>query len=892
MLPPATSVDSFLDGDSEMATLIRSRDWSDTPLGPISTWPQSLRTTVSLCLASNFPINIVWGPQHTQIYNDGYRLICGDKHPASLGMDYAACWRSAWPAVGGPFEQALEGHASFLENQRMFLFRKGFLEESFFTFSLSPIRDESGGIGGLFHPVTETTASMVGARRTRTLRDLTARLAEAGSTAQVFAQASATLAESDFDLPFVLLYQLDEHSGQYRQVGAHGMAPGSALCPAILSSAQPGPWPLAELLAGSLPLQVEGIRAWLDGMRCGPYDEAPDIAFALPLRQHADARPQALMLAGVSARLPLNDAYRGFYDLTAAALRAALARVTAVEQERKRLDMLAALDHSKTVFFSNVSHEFRTPLTLMLGPLEEAIEADGLAPEQEERLRIAHRNALRLLKLVNALLDFSRIEAGRADARYMPLELASLTADLASNFRSACERAGLALDVTCETLPEPVFADPDMWEKIVLNLVSNAFKFTLEGGIAVRLRAHAGQAELTVSDTGVGIPADQLAQVFDRFHRIEGQRGRSVEGTGIGLSLVRELVQLHGGSISAASGEGTGTVFTVRLPFGSAHLPATQLRPAPVETAPGWRANSYVQESMRWLGDDPAHGAPAQKKTASGTVLLADDNADMRAYIQHVLEQGGYAVQAVTNGAQALAALRTGPLPDLLLSDVMMPELDGFALLREVRAQRRTRQLVVILLSARAGEEARIEGLDAGADDYLVKPFSARELRARVDGAVSLARQRHAAEERERVWQVQLEAQRGRVALDESESHADSLFDQSAAGFAEAGVDGLLVRVNARFCEIAGRRPDELLGHRFIDFSHPDDVAFNLQKIEQMFASGAPFEIENRLLRPDGEVVWVNKTVTPIRVAGKGRIERVLAVVLDITRRKDRGRRA
>ena len=183
----------FLVGDGEMATLIRSRDWTNTPLGLIESWPQSLRTTVSLCLGSNFPINIVWGPQHTQIYNDGYRVVCGEGHPAILGMNYTVTWASAWPAIGEPFARALAGETSFLENQRMFLRRNGYLEETFFTFSLSPIHDETGGIGGLFHPVTETTPSMLGERRTRALRDLTSRLSAAKSVDEILSLPSIPL---------------------------------------------------------------------------------------------------------------------------------------------------------------------------------------------------------------------------------------------------------------------------------------------------------------------------------------------------------------------------------------------------------------------------------------------------------------------------------------------------------------------------------------------------------------------------------------------------------------------------------------------------------------------------------------------------------------------------
>ena len=552
-----------------MAALILARDWSDTALGPIAGWPQSLRTTVSLCLASNFPINIIWGPQHTQIYNDGYRVLCGDKHPASLGMDYSECWASAWPAIGQPFEQARAGRTSYLENQRMFLFRNGYLEETFFTFSLSPIRDESGAIGGLFHPVTETTATMLGARRARALRDLTAQLGAADTRAELARLLIEALAQCSLDLPFALLYGVDHERGGYRLQGSTGIAAGNPLAPPVLDQ-DDATWPLAALMDQAAALRVDGLRARLDGDTVGPYEEAPDSGFALPIHRPGTGAPEMLLLVGSSARLPLDDAYAGFYDLLGATVAAALARVDAAEAERARVAMLAAVDHAKTVFFSNVSHEFRTPLTLMLGPLEEALLDDSLAPSVRSRLDIASRNAQRLLRLVNSLLDFSRIEAGRIEASQVPTALAPLTIDLASNFRSACERAGLSLTVDCAALPDTVRIDPAMWETIVLNLLSNAFKFTLAGGITLVLREVDGMAELAVGDSGVGIPADQLGRVFERFHRVDGQAGRSVEGSGIGLSLVRELVQLHGGSIDVASEEGVGSRFTLRLPFSGA----------------------------------------------------------------------------------------------------------------------------------------------------------------------------------------------------------------------------------------------------------------------------------------------------------------------------------
>ncbi len=368
---------------------------------------------------------------------------------------------------------------------------------------------------------------------------------------------------------------------------------------------------------------------------------------------------------------------------------------------------------------------------------------------------MAHRNSTRLLKLVNTLLDFSRIEAGRVDARYEPTDLAALTAELASTFRSAVERAGLRLVVDGPVLPEPVHVDREMWEKIVLNLLSNALKFTFEGQISVTVRPSQDgrSARVTVADTGTGIAAEELPRLFERFRRIEGARGRSFEGSGIGLALVQELVKLHGGRVRVESEVGRGTAFTVSVPFGTGHLPPERVGGAGAPASTGLRAQAYVDEAMAWLSPDdiaPAETPPtpasedlaAQSPMIPGAerslVLLADDNGDMRHYVKRLLRSAGYRVETAANGEEALAAIR-GAKPDLILSDVMMPKLDGFGLLRQVRRDPQLREIPVLLLSARAGEEARVEGIRSGADDYLTKPFSARELLARVDANLRLA---------------------------------------------------------------------------------------------------------------------------------------------------------
>ena len=746
-------------GGGEMAGRMRAADWSKTPLGPVEDWPQSLRVVLRILLTSRYAMWLGWGKELTFFYNDAYAPTLGVKHPGALGRPTRDVWEEIWPAIGPRIDKVIRtGEATWDEGLQLFLERSGYPEETYHTFSYGPAPDDQGEIGGMLCVVTEDTERVIGERRLALLRELAADFAATNTEDEVCAALHLRIEARPEDLPFALVYLFDASFESARLVCAYGTRTASPVAPASihLAEADGSPWPARDLLARNGPVLVDDLRARFDEIPLGSWDKPARQAVLVPIARQGQERPAGFLVSAVNPYRSFDARYQGFLDLLAGQIAASLANARAYEEERRRAEALAELDRAKTAFFSNVSHEFRTPLTLMLGPLEEILARPDVLPSDDRRqLEVVHRNSLRLQKLVNMLLDFARIEAGRVRAVYEPTDLAAYTAELASNFRSASERAGLDLVVDCPPLPEPVYVDRDMWEKIVLNLVSNAFKFTFDGRIEVALRQAGPDVELTVGDTGTGVSADQIPHLFERFHRVEGARGRTQEGSGIGLALVRELVRLHGGDIRAESRLDEGSTFTVTVPRGTAHLPPDRIGTAGAQPAAAQGAISYVEEALRWLPDSPdgdrspnLPAAPgAQPMSGEGgdrpRVLLADDNADMRDYVRRLLS-GSYEVTAVGDGLAALRSARERT-PDLVLSDVMMPGLDGFGLLREMRAAPALREVPVILLSARAGQEARVEGLAAGADDYLTKPFNARELLARVDGTLQLARLRQEA---------------------------------------------------------------------------------------------------------------------------------------------------
>jgi signal transduction histidine kinase len=683
---------------------------------------------------------IAWGKEFTQFYNDGYRPILGStKHPAAMGRSTKFTFAEIWNIIGPMFEGVMEGKAVGFTDFMLPMDRHGFTEECYFIFSYSPIKQEDGSTGGVLVTVTETSDRVLGERRLKTLRELGDRTYQCKNLADTSTCILQVLDNNRLDIPFSLLYSLDANENKYVLEGGTGIDFDKSAI-SVENVIELAPETSLDAVAVSTIFQTISFKEGL------PWPEAPHQCCICLLSRPDQSKGFGLLILGISPRLRYETQYQNFFKLLNDQVVTALTNVHAFEEERKRVEALAEIDRAKTAFFSNISHEFRTPLTLMLGPLEELLHSQAnLKSKEIENVEAAHRNAIRLLRLVNTLLDFSKIESGRTDATFRLADLRIFTKDITSNFRSLIEKARLDFKLQLGTLSDNVYVDYGMWEKIVFNLLSNAFKYTLHGSISIGLEQQGQHVVLTVSDTGVGIPEKEIPRMFERFHRIANAAGRSYEGTGIGLSLVAELVKIHHGTITVSSKFGMGTTFTVTIPVGYGHLPTERIIHESGDTYASAIRDSFLREAelhaetsgmhKRFLGNDAS-----ENSDHATTILVVDDNADMIKYLVRLLENN-YRIATASNGRQALEKVSENK-PDLIISDIMMPVMDGVQLLKEVKANPGTANIPVMLLSARAGEESRIEGFDVGADDYLTKPFSAKELLSRVKAQINISRTR------------------------------------------------------------------------------------------------------------------------------------------------------
>jgi PAS domain S-box-containing protein len=772
-------------------------------------------------------------------YNDAYTPMLGARHPQFLGRPGQECWADIWHIIGPMMDQVIEtGEATWSEDFFLPMRRSGYLEETYYTFSYSPIRDEKGRPSGIFNACTESTGRVLADRRMKMLRQMAVEARTVDEAARCCAEI---LGGSARDIPFSLVYLLDP-AGKHLQLAAQsGIERGTAATPlsVAMADADDAAWPLVRVARRGRAEVVEGLARRFDCLPKEPWEEPAQQAMLLPISRPSWSQPAGVVVLGI-------------------------------------------IDRAKTAFFGNVSHELRTPLTLILGPIEVALR-DSTKALQGENLEAVHRNALRLLRLVNSLLDFSRIEAGRLESSFEATDLPVLTAGLAGAFQSLIESAGMRLVVDCPPLAEPVYVDRGHWEKIVLNLVSNAFKFTFEGHITIRLCRRDGHVELTVTDTGTGIPEHELPRVFERFHRIEGSRGRSFEGTGIGLALVSELVEAHGGHLGVESVVGRGSTFTVSIPLGSDHLPKERVVVTKGDSLAPPRVSPAVLEARQWLRSSDSEPHPARMADVASEsvapdgsrILVADDNADMGEYLRRLLAPH-WQVEVVGDGQAALAAALARP-PDLVLSDVMMPCMDGVALLRALRADARTESVPVVLLSARAGEESVLEGIETGADDYLVKPFSARELVTRVHTHLGMARVRRLAAEGAK----ELAEIRARL-LRASETRLKRLAESGVVGITVADDSGRIVEANEAFLAMVGYSQRDLEGgHVAWDkLTPPESRNASASIREQLAADGFARPSEREYLRKDGARVPV--------LVGVAQLDgpESIAITLDLSERK------
>ncbi|MEW9552516.1 chemotaxis protein CheB [Nonomuraea sp. NPDC050783] len=854
----------------EVAAAAHQIDWDATPLGQVHLWPACLRAVVRLAMDAPEPAAVLWGPEGLTLANDAATAFLRRAPLEVLARPHDEVFPEARARLAPLRQRALSGRTAYAERFRSALLRDGRLRDAWWDVGFRPVRDLDARVAGVLATFRERTGEVLAARRLRTLNRL-ASAPPAPTRREELRQALAGLGEAE-DLPFAIAYLLD--GGWANLAGASGVAEGGAPAPRALPLTAGGAWPLAEVVHTRRPIVLDDVHERFRGHVFGPERLTVRRAVLHPLydRTEGQARDKVsgVLILGTEPRLPLDDAFGEFLSLAAGTIDTRLAGAGERDRARRQLKRLAELDRARTAFFSDISHEFRTPLTLMLGPLDELRRhPDRTAGEQAAYVDLLDRNTRRLLRLVDTLLDFSQIEAGRMRARFAPTDLAALTAEITAMFHSAAEAADLKLTLDAPPLPEPIWVDAEMWEKTLSNLLSNALKYTWTGTVGVTLRALAQHAELVVRDTGVGIPAEELPHVFERFHRVRGAGGRSHEGAGIGLALVQELVRIHHGRVRVTSHVGEGTTVTVWVPRGARPRIQDTSRPADRAAPAGSLATALAGEAARWetgpptgpqsgsptgpqLGPQtgsqsgPLSGSWAGPADAVGTggrlplrapgahVLIVDDDGDLRDYLTRLLAPA-WRVTAAADAAQALALIRDRR-PDLVLADVMMPGLDGFALLRTIRADPILATLPVLLLTARAGEETAIEGLLAGADDYVVKPFSARELVARVGAQLELSRVRRINQERLSLFL-------------ETENVGMLYFDHT----------GTVVDANQVFLRMSGYTRDQIEARALTwqAMTPPEWLPVSEAQLELLAATGRIGPYEKEYILADGTRRWM-----------------------------------
>jgi len=676
-----------------------------------------------------------------------------------------------------------------------------------------------------------------------------ARLADAVALAeapdQVAARAAAVLRQNDTDTP--LVWVLEVLTQGYGELSPSVSASGPVAEPDGRHAAEAHALAVAATNAGRLEVQT--------------LTSSDDIVelFARPIVEPGQFAPSLVLVVGSACQLSSDGEFADYLELAAGLIGAGLSGLRELALERQHSETLRELDAAKSAFLANVSHELRTPLSLISAPLQEVLSDEDVAGKARERLVLVRGNVVRLRRMVDAMLDFSRMEAGRIVPNLTEVDVAALLRSVAAGFGPAIERVGLEFTVDLPNLPRPGQLDRDIVERIVLNLLSNALKYTPRGSVRLQLRPLPGGFEVAVTDTGLGIAVRDQDRVFARFEQLARRsQSRSSEGAGIGLAMVKELTELLGGSVDLRSAPGRGSTFTVQLPYLPPQHPraaegARSITPRGVE--------AFLAEVEGWekpiVPPAPLADAPTRPR-----LLIAEDSTDMARYLADVLADS-YQVETVPDGLQALAAARAR-LPDLLLTDVMMPGLDGFALVAEIRSDPELRDLPVVMLSARAGQEAAVTGLERGADDYVVKPFDLGDLRARLASNLRRASDR---------------------SLDAGWRRAIVASMQEAVLISDS--DGLVTEMNEAFTRLVGWSLDDgplRPPYPWWPDSQTNPEAFELRsKAQEALVQGEQLQGEFEIRHRDGRTLWVQAHASSVEVPEPGRTA-ILKTLHDVTR--------
>lgn len=690
-----------------MGALMRSYDWSRTPLGDPAAWPDPLKAAVATCLNSRFPMVVWWGPQLLMLYNDAWQPILGStKHPGGLGRPGQELWPETWAVVGEQFAKALNGIASWSEDLLLASDRKGFVEESYFTYSHSPLIDAAGQVVGVLSVVSETTNRVLNERRLRTLARLSTVAAESARwlvpNNRMCQELVDLLCQGNPDAPFAALYLVESPQRAHLAASA-GM--DVSLLPGTVESADQDKWGIAPALRtlSSLTVARAASEKLPGGVWPEPVTQLEVVPIAFGGRQD---KLHGILLVGINSRLRLDSQYREFLQLVAAQLGNALSAVQFAWHEHQALESARSASRMKDEFLATVSHELRSPLNAILG-WTQILKRGGVRPDLvESAVEVIERNARLQARVVTDLLDISRAISGNLHLDMQEFDINGAIRRAVESVAPDAAAKGIAIQAAASPTRHWVHADPARVEQMLWNLLSNALKFTSRGGqIDVSTEVSDRYVSIRVRDNGEGLDAAFLPHLFERFRKGDGSESRKHDGLGLGLAIVKQLAELQGGRVSASSdGPGRGSAFIVEL---------ARTRSQP----------SYVQDEVR-----PQESPVSAWSQLSGArVLIVDDQPDSLRVLQQILERAAAHVATASCVTDALRML-DGMCFDVIVTDIAMPHVDGYDFMREL--SRRGIRAPVIALTAHALPADVSKATEAGFSAHVPKP---------IDGAALLA---------------------------------------------------------------------------------------------------------------------------------------------------------